>query len=73
MTYRIDKELKTIEKKEVDDFTNCLLMGALQMGVTINLEDFAVHTLTNLIEFYSVEMQKATKQKSSDKETKSLR
>lgn len=47
-------------------------MGALQIGVNINLEDFAVHTLTSLIEFYSVEMQKATKQKSSSGDTKSL-
>jgi len=47
-------------------------MGALQIGVRINLEDFAVHTLTDLIEYYAKQMQKATKQTNNNIEEKSL-
>lgn len=47
-------------------------MGALQMGININLEDFAVHSLTELIEYYSKEMQKAKKQTNNNIEEKSL-
>lgn len=40
-----------MSKTKIEDFTACLIYGACQIGMTINADDIALHTLIAVSEY----------------------